>query len=124
MEKGKHIVTDDWNSYDFLDAPNSGYIRTKHIHRGGDFGYGRDSTSHIESIWGQIQSLLKETYHSVPGKSFLSFVREIEFKLKTRHLNSEEKIINFFECYTTTLNVSENDYVNTDKVFIINLNMN
>ena len=50
VERGNHIVTDGWNGYDFLDAPNSGYLRSRHIHGGGVFGYGRDSTSHIESI--------------------------------------------------------------------------
>ena len=123
VPRGNRIVTDGWSGYDFLDHPNSGYIRSKHIHGGGDFGYGIDSTSHIESIWAQIESKLKETYHSIPSKTFLSFLREIEFKLKNKHLNLEEKIINFCECYQTTLNVSEDFYINTDKEFMNNLNL-
>lgn len=122
VQKGNHIIIDGWHGYDFMDLPNSGYLRSKHIHGGGDFGYGRDSTSHIESIWAQIKAKLKETYHSIPSKSFLSFVREIEYKLKTRHLNIEEKIKNFFECFNTTQNVLEKDYENTDKEFMDNLN--
>lgn len=122
VQKGNHIIIDGWHDYDFMDLPNSGYLRSKHIHGGGDFGYGRDSTSHIESIWAQIKAKLKETYHSIPSKSFLSFVREIEYKLKTRHLNIEEKIKNFFECFNTTQNVLEKDYENTDKEFMDNLN--
>ena len=103
---------------------NSGYIRWRHVPGGGDFGYDRDSTSHIESIWAQLQAKLKETYHSIPSKSFLSFVREIEFKIKTGNMSIEEKIINFFECFIITQKVLENDYVNTDKEFIDNLNFN
>ena len=51
-------------------------------------------------------------------------MREIEFKIKTRNLNIEEKIINFFACFNTTQNVLENDYLNTDKEFVENLNFN
>lgn len=38
VEKGNHIITDGWVSYNFLDNINSGYIRHKHIHGIGDFG--------------------------------------------------------------------------------------
>lgn len=41
VEKGNHIITDGWVSYDFLDNFNSGYIRHKHIYGNGDFGYGQ-----------------------------------------------------------------------------------
>jgi hypothetical protein len=37
VEKGNHIITDGWVSYDFLDNFNSGYICHKHIHGNGDF---------------------------------------------------------------------------------------
>ena len=124
VQKGNNIITGGWSAYNFLDMPNSGYLRSRHVHGGGDFGYGRDSTSHMEYIFAQLQAKLKETYHSIPSKSFLSFVREIDFKIKTRNLNIEDKLINFFECFNTTQNVSENAYVNTDKEFVDNLIFN
>ena len=49
IEQGNHIITEGWAGYDFLERPNSGYQRIKHIHGSGDFGYGRESTSHKES---------------------------------------------------------------------------
>ena len=48
---GNKVVTDSWSGYNFLDMPNSGYIHLKHNHRGGQFGLGLESTSHIESLW-------------------------------------------------------------------------
>ena len=86
---------------------------------------GGDGSEHSISLTSAeyIESKLKETYYSIPSKTFLSFLREIEFKLKTKHLNLEEKIINFCECYQTTLNVSEDFYINTDKEFMNNLNL-
>ena len=37
IDRGNHIVSDGWSGYDFLDNANSCYIRSKHIHGGGDF---------------------------------------------------------------------------------------
>ena len=71
MGSGNRIVTDEWSGYDFLDHPLSGYRRYKHIHGRKNFGYGVQSTSHIESICVQIQSKLKEIYHSIPHKNFM-----------------------------------------------------
>ena len=117
---GNYIVTDGWRGYDFLEAPDSGYRRFKHHHGGGDFGYGIQSTSHIESIWAQIQAKIKELYHSIPNKNFLEFVREIEFKIKVSKKNAEEKISFFFDAYKTILCVSDNDYENVDILYMKN----
>lgn len=76
VAKGNHIVTDCWSGYDFLDNINSGYIPSKHIYGGGDFGFRRNSTSYNESIWAQIEAKLKETYHSIPSKSFFYILLE------------------------------------------------
>ena len=51
VNKGNHIVTNGWMGYNFLEEENSGYTRHKHLHDGGDFGIGIESTSHIESKW-------------------------------------------------------------------------
>ena len=91
VDKGNHIVIDWWIRYDFLEVPNSEYIRTKHIRGGGDFGYGRESISHIEFILTQLETKFLEIYHSVLSQYFLPFIREIEFKLKTRKVVLEEK---------------------------------
>ena len=91
VETGNKIVTDGWSGYSFLDLPHSGYYRIQHVHGGGDFGYGVESASHIETIWAQIKSRIKENYHLYPYKVFMLFVREKEYKIKTRSLNDEQK---------------------------------
>ena len=51
VEPGNTIVTDGWQGYDFLSNTDD-YRHDRHVHGRGDFGYGLNSTSHIESIWG------------------------------------------------------------------------
>ena len=55
IASGNFIITDGWSDYNYLDNDNSGYANIKHNH-GGDFGLGRESTSHIESIWPEKQN--------------------------------------------------------------------
>ena len=97
-EKNSFIITDGWAGYGFLDHEGSGYTSIKHIYVEGDFGFSVESTSHIESIWSQIKSSIKEKYHLYPYQVFMQFVREIEFKIKIRYLSNEDKIKKFFEC--------------------------
>lgn len=83
----------------FLDHPNSRYIRYAHNHSGGNFGFGLESTSHVESICSKIKGKIEENYHIYPYKVFMRFVREIEFMIRIRSLNFDKKIDEFFECY-------------------------
>ena len=89
VDVGNELVTDCWNGHAFLDLPNSGYLRIQHILGGIDFGYGVKSTSHVEMLWSQIKSKNKENYHLYPYKVFMMFIREIEYKIKTRGLNDD-----------------------------------
>lgn len=50
-KRGNNITTEGWSTYEYLDSPNSGYQHFIHNHGGGDFGFGIESTSHIESLW-------------------------------------------------------------------------
>ena len=76
VEKGNHIVIYGWSAYDFLDAPNSGYIRHKHIHDQENFILGPESTSYVESLWGLLKSKIKKSYHAIPANKFMLFKRE------------------------------------------------
>ena len=114
---------DGWAGYSFLDNPNSGYTRIPHIHGGGDFGFGLESTSHIESIWSQIKSKIKESYHLYPHKVFLYFVREIEFKIRIRDLAYNDKIKKFFEIYDMSKLVDDK-YLLSDSNAFLNENLN
>ena len=105
--------------YVFLSENDLGYTRIRHANGTYDFGFRRESTSHIESIWAQIQTKLKEVYHSIPRRNFMKFVRESEFKIKIRNKNYEEKIQYFFDALVTNKNVDDSDIEFIDS-YIIN----
>ena len=43
---------------------------------------GLTSTSHIEALWANLKSIIKNSYHIIPSKKFISFLKEAEFKIK------------------------------------------
>ena len=118
IEPGNNIITDGWAGYNFLDQPNSGYIRYAHNHGGGNFGLGFESTSHVESIWSQVKAKIKENYHIFPYKVFMRFVREIEFKIRIRSLNFDKKIDKFFECYKLCNQIEDSALKSENSIFL------
>lgn len=50
------IITDGWESYNWLS--NSNYRHLFHVHGRNDFSFGAESTSHIESIGDNLKELL------------------------------------------------------------------
>ena len=40
VQRGNYIVSGGWSTYNYLDAPNSGYIYARQINWGGDFRLG------------------------------------------------------------------------------------
>ena len=89
---GNNIITDGWSGYNWMDNPNSGFHRIIHVHGLHDFGHGAESTSHIESVWGDMKRLLKKIYISVKSENFIYFAKECEWRKKNNHLNNMEKI--------------------------------
>ena len=66
--------------YRWLNEPNSGYVYITHIHAHGTFGYGDQSSSHIEQLWSVLKTLFRRIYVTVPSENFTLFLREIEFR--------------------------------------------
>ena len=62
---GNHIISDGWIGYSFLNEPLSDYSHSVHIHGRNDFGFGLDSTSHIESILGILKQEIKGVYTTI-----------------------------------------------------------
>lgn len=98
IDTGNAIITDGWPGYLFLNAPDSGYIRYSHIHNLGPFGFGFQSTSHIEGLWNHLKKKIKKIYHIIPNKNIMKFIREAEYKYINRTNNYDEKIKDFFDC--------------------------
>ena len=53
IEPGDFIVSHHWASYDWIDEDENYTLRI-HNHANVDFGSGLESTSHIESLWGNL----------------------------------------------------------------------
>ena len=113
---GNKVVTDSWSGYNFLDMPNSGYIHLKHNHRGGQFGLGLESTSHIESLWAILKQKIKSTYNVIPFKNIFHFIREAEYKYKIRAKSSDDKLTDFFECCKLILDLKYEEFNKSDFV--------
>ena len=118
---GNHIISDGWNAYSFLNDPHSGYRHSVHVYGRNDFGFGLDSTNHIESIWGILKLELKRVYTTIRSKNFLYFLCESEFKYKNKTLSNEEKLEKFFEIYCLLIDsevefdlLKSDDFLNND----------
>ena len=92
IKKHNNIITDGWPGYNFLDSEDVEYQHEEHIHgRGGNFGFGQHSTSHIEGIWGTLKSYIERIYNKIPDNNFILFLREAEFRYNIRSLSFSEK---------------------------------
>ena len=90
-----------------MDEHDSDYTSYRHNHGQGDFGYGLESTSHIEGLWANLQAIIKNTYRVMPHRNLLKFIKEAEFKFKLRNLNAELKMKELFDVYLFLKNVGE-----------------
>ena len=99
VPSGNTIISDGWAGYRLLDLDNSGYHHVITNHTFGNFGYGIQSSSHIEAIWNILKSKIKSTYYVIPQKNMLHFIREAEFKLNITGKTRAEKIKEFFDSF-------------------------
>ena len=78
-----------------------------HVHGQRDFGFGFDSTSHVEDVWGILKQELKNLYVKIRFHNFLYYLWESEFKYKYRNLSNEKKLEQFFAYYNL---IKDSDY--------------
>jgi len=98
IETSNNIFTEGWSGYNFLNN-NINYNHITHIHGGRDFGFGIQSTSHIESLWSILKSNIKSCYHVIPNKNIIKFIMEAEFKYNLRGKNNGDKIQSIFDAF-------------------------
>ena len=89
---GTHIVTDGWQSYDFLDGYDSVWTHEKHLHAQGVWGSGEHSTSKIEVTWSHIKNEITSIYNIIPKSNYIYYIREAEFRLNICKRNNSEKL--------------------------------
>ena len=87
---GNTIITHGWGAYDWMNNLNSGYHRIIHILGHHDFGHGIESTSHIESVWGDLKRILSRFYIAVKSCNFIYFTKESEWRKKFGHANLQK----------------------------------
>ena len=114
---------DGWRGYLWLDNINSGFIHLTHIHARNAFGEGIQSTSHVESLWSQIKNEIKCIYKMVPPTNLLYLIKEAEWKIKTKSLNYEDKLDDFFSMYNLVNLVGEFNILN-EEIFLKNDEIN
>ena len=69
MVAGNSIITDGWSAYNWMNNRDSDYHHIVHIHMQNDFGFGRESTSHVEFIWSVLKRMIEKFYVSVSSKN-------------------------------------------------------
>ena len=107
------IVSDGWAGYNFFNSTESGFNHITHLHQGGIFGFGLQSTSHIEAIWNVIKAKIKNIYHFIPSFHLMHFVREAEYRYIIRTKSEDDKIKDLFECYKLMLDVNDVQFPKT-----------
>ena len=115
IDSGNTVISDGWPGYNFISNYN-GLAHEIHDHGAGDFGSGMHTTSFIESLWHSLKAQIKNTYHIIPSKYFISFLREAEWKISNKNKSYESLIKEFFSCYDYVQNLSdiflnENDFL-------------
>ena len=118
--KGNYIISDAWQGYSFLNAPNSGYEHHIYNHSRGNFGRGIDSTSRIESIWAELKSDLKKIYKTIRSTNFIYFLREIEYRRNLKKLNCNEKLENFATLLSCVGINSDDSYLSEKELMSFN----
>ena len=80
-----------------------------------DFGYGYESTSHIESVCGNLKNIIKRIYYPIPNNNFVLFLKEAEFRREISGFANNIKWQNFvdiilailiFKIYILSINIS------------------
>ena len=97
-----------------MDSNDSGYTHVNNNHSIGNFGMGVQSSALIEGLWNIIKSKIKSTFHIIPQKNVLHFIREEEYKYIILSKNYDEKIGDFLACYQYILDVSDVNIQDTE----------
>jgi len=76
-----------------MKDPSSGYHRIVHIHAQNNFGHAPQSTSYIESVWGNLKRLLSKIYVSIKSDNSIYFAKEGEYRKKLVILQIKKKLL-------------------------------
>lgn len=57
--------------------------------------FGVNSTSIIEFFLQELKAKIQHSYYIIPSYNFVSYLREAEYKIKIKHMTSNEKLKDF-----------------------------
>ena len=100
FREGTHFTHDGWNGYNFLNNDQN-FTHETHNHGHGDFGNGKNSTSHIEALGAEIKKEFFSIYGIIPMNNFIYFLREIELRVIIKKKSDDEKLNIFWEITKT-----------------------
>ena len=84
VERGTHIVTDEYAGYDRLRGSAYGYRHSNVKHGKHHFSWKGQNTNTIEGFWGQFKRSVRGTYHFVSSQHLQSYVDEFAYRYNHR----------------------------------------
>ena len=84
VERGSHIVTDEYHGYMQLTNTAYGYRHNRVKHGKGHYTWKGQNTNMIEGFWGQLKRSLRGTYHFVSPQHLQAYVDEFVFRYNQR----------------------------------------
>jgi len=82
VEKGSHVMSDEYSAYKKLSRLGYGSQRVKHGKK--HWVRANVHTNTIEGFWGQLKRSIRGTYHFVSSKHLQSYVDEFAFRYNLR----------------------------------------
>lgn len=84
VEKGTHIVTDEYHGYRRLTNPSYEFKHSEVKHGRNHFSWKGQNTNTIEGFWGQFKRSVRGTYHFVSSQHLQSYADEFAFRYSHR----------------------------------------
>ncbi len=84
VERGSHIVTDEYRGYDRLNHLDNGFRHSRVKHGKFHYSWKGQNTNTIEGFWGQFKRSIRGTYHFVSPQHLQAYVNEFAFRYNHR----------------------------------------
>jgi transposase len=84
VERGAHIMTDEYSAYGRLTGSAYGYAHTSVKHGKKHYTWGDSHTNTIEGFWGQFKRSVRGTYSFVSSQHLQAYVNEFAFRYNYR----------------------------------------
>ena len=115
---GTHITHDGWRGYNFWGDDDLLCTEEVHNHAHGDFGFGINSTSHIEHTWAHMKNQIKNIYNIIPKTNFIFYFREAEFRLNLCQETDQRKEIIFKDILKCAYDTHKFEFFKEEDIYV------